>query len=209
MDAQVQLAQKHGLIYAPCLFFMTRHMAMAQPELSAKVCEELGKRYASVPGIMFYIFDDGAYTTPFDEFRSWSKLCVEALARSGRRYLVNAEMDRTATWLQRYATSALAFPTGGFYPPFIGDPALELLADMRMAGRGFHTSEFGVYASGARPGDYRSQLGARTEVHLGFARRRLQLLSAGTPHVLCPRRSLYLELDVERSAADHLPVGHR
>jgi len=163
MDAQVQLAQKHGLIYAACLFFMTRHMAMAQPELSAKLCEELGKRYASVPGIMFYIFDDGAYTTPFDEFRSWSKLCVEALARGGRRYLVNAEMDRSATWLQRYATSALTFPTGGFYPPFIGDPALELLADMRMAGRGFHTSEFGVYASGARPGDFdpNSELGSK------------------------------------------------
>lgn len=72
-------------------------------------------------------------------------------------------MDRTATWLQRYATSALAFPTGGFYPPFIGDPALELLADMRMAGRGFHTSEFGVYASGARPGDFdpNSELGLK------------------------------------------------
>jgi hypothetical protein len=163
MDAQVQLAQKHGLIYAPCIFFMTRHMAMAQPELSAKICEELGRRYASVPGIMFYIFDDGAYTTPFEEFRNWSKVCVEAFAKAGRQYIVMAEMDRSATWLQRYATSALTFPTGGLYPPDIGDPALERLVDMRMAGRSFHTSEFGVYASGARPGDYdpNSELGVK------------------------------------------------
>jgi len=163
MDAQVQLAQKHGLIYAPCIFFMTRHMAMAQPELSARICEELGRRYVSVPGIMFYIFDDGAYTTPFEGFRSWSKVCVEAFAKAGRQYFVMAEMDRSATWLQRYATSALTFPTGGLYPPDIGDPALERLVDMRVAGRSFHTSEFGVYASGARPGDYdpNSELGSK------------------------------------------------
>jgi hypothetical protein len=163
MDAQVQLAQKHGLIYAPCVFFMTRHMAMAQPELSAKVCEELGRRYASVPGIMFYIFDDGAYTTPFDEFRNWSKVCAEAFAKAGRNFVVMAEMDRSATWLQRYGTGALTFLTGGLYPPDIGDPALERLVDLRMAGRSFHTSEFGVYASGARPGDYdpTSELGVK------------------------------------------------
>jgi hypothetical protein len=164
MDAQLQLAQKHGLIYAPNIFFVTRHVAMMQPELSARICEELGKRYASVPGIMFYIFDDGAYTTPFEEFRNWSKLCVDAFSKAGREYLVNAEMDRALVRLQRYGTSALAFPTGGFYPPYIGDPSLERLVDMRMAGRSFHTSEFGVYASGAQPGDYdpRSELAKYT-----------------------------------------------
>jgi hypothetical protein len=157
MDAQVQLAQKHGLIYAPNMFFVTRHSAMMQPELSARLCEELGRRYASVSGIMFYIFDDGAYTTPFEVFKNWSKTCVDAFSKGGRKYVVMAEMDRTVTQLQRYATSALTFATGGLYPPFIGDPALERLVDMRIAGKNFHTSEFGVYASGSRPGDYNPQ----------------------------------------------------
>jgi hypothetical protein len=154
MDAQVQLAQKHGLIYAPNMFFVTRHAAMMQPELSARMCEEIGRRYASVPGIMFYIFDDGAYSTPFKVFRDWSKACVDAFSKSGRKYVVMAEMGRTLTQLQRYATSTLTFATGGLYPPDIGDAALERLVDMRVAGKNFHTSEFGVYASGARPGDY-------------------------------------------------------
>ena len=37
---------------------------MERPEFSRRICEELGKRYASVPGIMFYIFDDGCSNTP-------------------------------------------------------------------------------------------------------------------------------------------------
>ena len=73
MDAQVQLAQRHHLIFAPCIFFIAKHMAMKQPEFSRRITEELGKRYVSVPGIMFYIFDDGGAHTPLQFFQEWTK----------------------------------------------------------------------------------------------------------------------------------------
>jgi hypothetical protein len=91
MDAQVQLAQKHHLIIAPDVFFMAKYMAMERPEFSRRICEELGKRYASVPGIMFYIFDDGSPNTPLQRFRDWSRNCVEGFSSSGRHYLVFAQ----------------------------------------------------------------------------------------------------------------------
>jgi len=184
MDAQVQLAQKHGLIYQPDIFFMTREAAMEKSELSAKICEELGKRYASVPGIMFHIFDDGSGQAPFKEFQDWSRIIVDAFSRSGRNYIVTARIDRKATSLHRYAASALSFPSGGIYAPHNADPALERLVDMRAVGRSSQTSEFGLYAAGARPGDFdpKSRLGAYTsgllagdyslylmEPHLDFA----------------------------------------
>ena len=149
MDAQAQLAQKHHLIFAPCIFFIAKHMAMERLELSRRICAELGKRYASVPGIMFYIFDDGAANTPLETFQDWSRKCVAAFSSSGRNYMVFAETGGVA--MQRYGSQALSMPANGNYSP--GHPALYRAMDMRAAGKSFHLSEFGVNSPGARPSD--------------------------------------------------------
>jgi hypothetical protein len=149
MDAQAQLAQKHHLIFAPCIFFIAKHMAMERPEFSRRICEELGKRYASVPGIMFYIFDDGDANTPLQTFQDWARKCVEGFSRSGRNYIVFAETGGIA--MERYGSESLSMPANGNYAP--GHPALYRSMDMRAAGKSFHLSEFGVNSPGAEPRD--------------------------------------------------------
>jgi len=149
LDAQVLLAQKHHLIIAPCVFFFAKYAAMQRMELSRRICEELGKRYASVPGIMFYIFDDGSPQTPLQHFQEWSKLCVDGFWSSGRKYVVLAETEGLS--MERYGSQALAMPANGNYSP--GHPALYRAMDMRAAGKSFHLSEFGVNSPGAKPSD--------------------------------------------------------
>lgn len=149
IDAQVQLAQIHHLIYAPCLFFLAKYLAMAQPELSRRICEELGKRYASVPGIMFYIFDDGSADTPLQSFRKWSRNDAEGFDSAGRQYVVMAETAGTAMW--RYGSDAMTFPSDGTYSLSGRRPTFFRLMDMRAAGKSFQLSEFGVDSPGAKP----------------------------------------------------------
>jgi hypothetical protein len=149
LDAQVLLAQKHHLIFAPCIFFLAKYMAMERMDFSRRICEELGKRYASVPGIMFYIFDDGSAETPLKSFQEWSKRCVEGFESSGRHYIVLAETGGVA--MERYGSEALSMPANGNYSP--GHPALYRAMDMRAAGKSFHLSEFGVNSPGAKPTD--------------------------------------------------------
>ena len=149
LDAQVLLAQKHHLIIAPCVFFFAKYAAMQRMELSRRLCEELGKRYASVPGIMYYIFDDGSPQTPLEHFQEWSKTCLEGFWSSGRKYVVLAETEGLA--MERYGSQALAMPANGNYSP--GHPALYRAMDMRAAGKSFHLSEFGVNSPGAKPSD--------------------------------------------------------
>jgi hypothetical protein len=149
MDAQVQLAQKHHLIIAPCIFFIAKRMAMENPVFSRRICEELGRRYASVPGIMFYIYDDGDPNTPLEAFRDWTTECVNGFASSGRKYMIFAETGGVA--MQRYGSEALSFPANGNYAP--GHPARYRSMDMRVSGKSFHLSEFGVNSQGARPSD--------------------------------------------------------
>ena len=94
MDAQLQLAQKHHLIFGFDLFWPTKHMAMMQPEFCHRLCAELGKRYASVPGMIFYMFDDGGVSyTRLQSFRDWTKNNVDGLYSSGRKYVVFAEVS--------------------------------------------------------------------------------------------------------------------
>lgn len=149
MDAQVQLAEKHHLIFAPCLFFASKHMAMEQPGLSEQICELIGKRYSSVPGIMFYIFDDGDANVDVQRFHQWTLQCIEGFQRSGRRYMVFGETGGIA--MQRYGSEALAFPANGDYSP--GHPADFRSMDMRAVGKSFHLSEFGVNSPGAMPNE--------------------------------------------------------
>jgi len=149
IDAQAQLAQKHHLIFAPCLFFIAKRMAMAHPEFSRRICEEMGKRYANVPGMIFYIFDDGTLTTPLKDFEDWTRQCTEGFAASGRKYVVMAETGGMRQ--ERYGSQALTMPANGNYHP--GRPAFYRGMDMRMAGKSFHLSEFGVNSPGAQPSD--------------------------------------------------------
>lgn len=149
MDAQAQLAQKHHLIFAPDVFFFSKYWAMEQPEFSRRICAELGKRYASVPGMMFYIFDDGGANAPVQTAHDWARKCVEGFSSSGRNYLVFAETDGMA--MERYGSEPLAMPANGNYSP--GHPALYRHREMRATGKSFHLSEFGVNSPGAKPSD--------------------------------------------------------
>src|SRR5262249_51359382 len=90
MDAQVQLAQEYGLTYAPCIFFLAKYLAIEESDLTRKICEEIGKRYASVPGIFFYIFDDGSKAVDVDTFRKWARICKEGINAEGRSYVILA-----------------------------------------------------------------------------------------------------------------------
>ena len=180
MDAQVQLAQRHHLIFAPCIFFIAKHMAMKQPEFTRRITEELGKRYVSVPGIMFYIFDDGGAHTPLQFFQEWTKKCMEGFASSGRKYVVFAETGGLA--LERYGSEALSMPTKGNYSP--GQPARyrahgyagggEELPPLRVwcefTGRQARDIDLHTYPgrviSGSPTGDYSVYL---MEPHLAFA----------------------------------------
>jgi hypothetical protein len=149
MDAQVFLAQKHHLIFAPDIFFFAKNAAMQRMELSRRLCAEVGKRYASVPGMMFYIFDDGTPKTPLQQYQDWSKNCLDAFWSSGRKYIVLGETEGVG--MERYGSQALAMPANGNYHP--GQPAIFRTLDMRAAGKSFHLSEFGVNSPGAKPGD--------------------------------------------------------
>lgn len=150
MDAQVQLAQKHHLVYAPCLFFEGKFMAMENHELTRRICEFLARRYAAVPGMMFYVFDDGTADVPVDEFRRFAEVCTKALNSASRSFYVLAESGGIG--LQRYGSDSLTMPANGNYVP--GIPSFYKLMDRRLAGRSFHLSEFGVNAPGSKPGDY-------------------------------------------------------
>ena len=149
MDAQVFLAQKHHLIFAPDVFFFAKNAAMQRMELSRRLCEELGKRYASVPGMMFYIYDDGTPKTPLQQYKDWSKNCAEGFWSSGRKYIVLAETEGVG--MERYGSQAMTMPANGNYQP--GQPAIFRTEDMRAAGKSFHLSEFGVNSPGAKPSD--------------------------------------------------------
>ena len=143
MDAQVQLAQIHRLIYAPCLFFIYEKIAMQKSELSRAICRCLGERYKTVPGIMFYLFDDGMRHDP-DIFNRWTKACVDGFAESGRAFIVTAEIGFRQIWpdAMRLSAEHLTFTSGSVFQQSVGDPVYERLIDMRPVGKSFTVAEF-------------------------------------------------------------------
>lgn len=143
LDAQAQLAQKYGLIFAPCIFFNYEIIAMGKPELARRICEAIGKRYKDVPGIMFYIFDDGLRHDP-DIFNAWAKECVEGFNSCGREYMITAEMGFRVFYPDTLRLSAknLTFTSGSNFRQGVGDPVYERLVDLRPAGKSFTLGEF-------------------------------------------------------------------
>ena len=143
MDAQVQLAQKHNLIYAPCLFFVYEKIAMQKPKVARRICEVLGERYKDVPGIIFFIFDDGLRHDP-DIFNTWAKECVDGFNACGREYMVTAEIGFRQIWPDAMRRSAkhLTFSSGSNFRTSVGDPVYERIIDLRPAGKSFTLGEF-------------------------------------------------------------------
>ena len=143
LDAQVQIAQKYQLIYAPCIFFTYEKVAMKKPNVARRICEVLGERYKDVPGVMFYIFDDGLRHDP-DIFNKWAKECVDGFNSSGRKYIVTAEMGFRQTWPDTMRRSAkhLTFSSGSNFRQSVGDPVYERLVDLRPIGKSFTLGEF-------------------------------------------------------------------
>ncbi len=146
VDAQVQLAQKHGLVYALCVFFLAEDSALWLAEHSRAVCDALGRRYKDVPGILFYIFDDGWREDP-SRFNAWAKECVAGFRQSGRRFLVTAELSdlRTGADAHRDQTRELDFAANSAYRT--ENPAIYRLMDLRTVGKSWSNAEFGRQAS--------------------------------------------------------------
>ena len=148
MDGQVMLAQKHHLIFAPCLFFLAKYMAMENMDFSRRICEEL----ASV-------------TPRCRESCSTSSMTVRRrlrsrLSRNGQSAAWKAFgwAANTSCWRKRMAwpcsvTAAKRFPCPPTATTLPGHPALYRARDMRAAGKSFHLSEFGVNSPGAKPSD--------------------------------------------------------
>ena len=166
MDAQVQLAQKHKIIYAPCIFFVYEKIAMQKPDISRRICEVLGERYKDVPGIMFFIFDDGLRHDP-DIFNAWAKECVDGFNSYGREYLVTAEIGFRQVWPDAMRRSAkhLSFSNGSNFRTSVGDPVYERIIDLRPAGKSFTLGEFVRRIPTGTAEDFHGYL---APVHLNF-----------------------------------------
>jgi hypothetical protein len=161
MDAQVQLCQQHKVIYAPCLFFANReHTATTRRDLAHRMCELIGERYCKVPGIVFYLWDDGAYFG--DDMRAaynaFVDECVTGLSQNsaGRKYVVMAELkdsERIGT-RRMFANHTVANHWGS--GPW--DIASARMADQRAVGRSQSSGEFYWWADRGEEAGHRFYL---------------------------------------------------
>lgn len=164
MDALAQLCQRHKLIFAPCIFFENRHDCL-KPEgmdLSAKIAKLLGDRYCRVPGLLFYIWDDGVSfdATRADQFLEFSRRCTEAFASNpaGRKYLTLAEIYQsqnmgTRRTFEHLTIGHYVFPTYNQMVPIDRLPEARL-ADVRAAGKSQGCGEFDLWAGGTWGNDF-------------------------------------------------------
>jgi len=166
IDAQIQLAQKHKVIYAPCIFFVYEKIALQKPDISRRICEFLGERYKDVPGIIFYIFDDGLRQDP-DIFNAWAKECVDGFNSCGRTFMVTAEIGFRQIWPDAMRRSAkhLTYSSGSNFRTSVGDPVYERLIDLRPAGKSFTLGEFVRRIPMGTPDDFHGYL---APVHVNF-----------------------------------------
>ena len=166
LDAQAQLAQKYGLIYAPGLFFVYENQAIKDPELSKIICKAVGERYKSVPGIMFYLTDDTLDHIP-EVYNEFTKTCVDALNSCGRTYIVTTEFGFRQEWPDalRQGSKYLTFNSGSNFQRAVGDPVYDRLVDMRPAGKSFSYAEFVRRIPAGTPEDF---YGYMIPPHLSF-----------------------------------------
>ena len=152
MDALVQLSQRHKLIFAPCLFFENKYDCLTKEgtELSAKIAKLLGDRYCRVPGLVFYIWDDGVSFdgTRADQFLEFSRRCTEAFASNpaGRRYLTLAEWYDSQNMGTRRILEHLTIGHHRFRT--CGEMVPARIADLRAAGKSQGCGEFDLWAAG-------------------------------------------------------------
>lgn len=161
MDAQVQLCQRHKVIYAPCLFFANRERAAtSQRDLARRICELIGERYCRVPGIVFYLWDDGAFFS--DSMRAaygeFVKECIAGLSKNsaGREFIVMAELkdsERIGT-RRMFANHTIANHWGS--GPW--NIASARMADQRAAGRSQSCGEFYWWADHGEEAGHRFYL---------------------------------------------------
>ncbi len=162
MDARVQICQKHKLVFAPCIFFEIENAAAnGDPKklsLAKEICRFYGERYAKVPGIMFYIWDDGHQFTDEqrENFNRFAKACIEGFNSNslGRKFIVLAEPKDS----ERIGTRRMFkhITVGNHYGANTGILASSVgahegiltarMADMRAAGKSLICSEFDIHA---------------------------------------------------------------
>lgn len=143
-EAQAFLANRRGIIYAPALFFEGRTTAQDMPEIAERQCELVGGRLKAFPAVYFYLYDDGHRTDP-DSWNRWISGCVNALHRTGRRFLTTAEFGSRTRWPDtiRACSQPLSFVASSVFGDSGGMPHALRLADMRLEGKTYTTAEFG------------------------------------------------------------------
>ena len=153
LDAQVQLCQGHKLIYAPCLFFAHRADALEKIDLGARLAGLLGDRYCRVPGIVFYLWDDGVYfgQERREAFLELTRRCAEELDANtaGRHYLTTAEIMGSHRIGTRRVQKHLTF--GHHWHRNCSQRLPARMSDLRAAGQSQACGEF--YHWAARSGD--------------------------------------------------------
>ena len=153
MDAQAQLCQRHKMIFAPNLFFEHRDDALKDADRSARIVKLLGDRYCRIPGMVFYLWDDGlGYTkdkASGDRFLELTRRCVEALGTNpaGRRYITTAEMMDSDQISTRRSQTHLTL--GHHVYRSCSQSAPARMADLRAAGRSQGCGEFYLWPSAA------------------------------------------------------------
>jgi hypothetical protein len=161
MDAQVQLCQRHKVIYAPCLFFANREVAAStKRDLSRRICKLLGQRYCKVPGIVFYIWDDGAFFSDGDRanFNAFAAECATAFSANSenRKYVVMAELKDSERIGTRRMCSRLTVANHWGSNPW--DIVSARMADQRAAGKSLSTGEFYWWADRGEQSGHRYYL---------------------------------------------------
>lgn len=204
MEAQAQLAQKHGLIYAPGLFFAYENQAIKNLEVSRIICEEMGRRFKDVPGIIIYLLDDCLKHTP-EVFNRWVKTCVDALNSCGRTYIVTAEFGFRQEWPDalRHGCRHLSFNAGSCFQRTVGDPVYDRLVDMRPAGKSFTYGEFVRRIPGGTPEDFHGYLAPpHVNFGMGYAMALNWKWHTGL-HTIWPSDVIFPDNKVPK---DHLPA---
>ena len=151
LDAQVQLCQRHKIIYAPCVFFENKSLAATNKrDLARRICALLGERYGKVPGIVFYLWDDGNQLADATckAFDAYTKGCVAGFSknREKRNYITLAEVKDSEKIATRRTFAHLT--VANFWGSGPWDILHSRMADQRAAGKSQSQGEFFWWACG-------------------------------------------------------------
>lgn len=147
-EAQAFLANRRGVVYAPCIFFEARLEAQNKPEVSSRICQTVGERLRPFPAVYVYLYDDGHVVDP-SFFNRWTATCREGFEATGRRFLLTGEFGTRLGWPHtvRECAKNFDFNATSNFEDTQADPTALRNVDMRIAGKSQTIAEFGRQGS--------------------------------------------------------------